>query len=168
MISITSYRYAATGIWGYAFYRGMKQVGSVTSNAMPSSVVRMIGDAGEWYSGFSIDTPMVPGVSRKVKDNRTGEELYRIVFWKPDLYEFTAKAPDGTWSLVAEQKNGVCLFGGYGKPVIAVMERIVQAEEIPLLNGGLKAEPCFRTTFQEEPSEGMMMMILSFPALKIT
>ena len=168
MTSIISYRYAATGIWGYAFYRGMKQVGSVTSNAMPSSVVRIIGETGEWYSSFSIDTPMIPGVSRKVKDNRTGEELYRIVFWQPDLYEFSAKTPDGLWSLVARQTNGACVFGGYGKPTVAVTERITHADEIPLLSGGLRAEPCFRTTFQEEPTEGMLMLVLSFPALKIT
>ena len=60
------------------------------------------------------------------------------------------------------------LFGRRGMPVDAITERITSAEQIPLLSGGLTAEPCFRTTFFEEPSEGLLMLVLSFPALKIT
>ena len=106
-----------------------------------------------------MDTDVVPGVSRKVKDNYTGEEVYRIVWWKPDLYEVR------TWqkSIQVEIRNGNYLFGVPMMPVTAMTERV--SGESRLVRG-LEAEKWFRTVFYDPLPDHLMMMILSFPALR--
>ena len=106
-----------------------------------------------------MDTEIVPGVSRKVKDNRTGEEVYRIVWWKPDLYEVRTKEK----SLQVEIRNGSYLFGDPMMPVTALTERVHGEGR---LVRGMEAEKWFRTVFFDPVSEGYMMMALSFPALR--
>ena len=96
----------------------------------------------------------------------TGEELYRIIFWQPGLYEIAARTDTGGWSMTVEERNGMYLFGKAGMPVSAITEWISEAEWIP--PSGIQPEPVFRTRFfEQEDSPGFMMMVLSFPAMKM-
>lgn len=166
MTEIISYRLSATGRWGYSYYQGMEYIGETACQIGPSSTVRVVGDGLVWYSPFRLDTDIVPGVSRRIRDNLTDKELYRIIFWRPGLYEFSARTDGGNWSMAAEERNGMYLFCRRGMPVAAITERITEADWVPPT--GMHIEPAFRTRFYEqEDSPGFLMMVLSFPAMKM-
>ena len=159
MTEIITYRLSATGIWQYEFCREGITIGNVASLVSLREPARIEGKDVSWYSRFDMDTDIVPGVSRKVKDNRTGEEVYRIVWWRPNLYEVRGKEK----FLQVEIRDGSYLFGDPMMPVTALTER-VQGEG--RLVRGLEADRWFRTVFFDPMSEGYMMMVLSFPALR--
>ena len=166
MTEVISFRLSATGVWGYSFYRGGLYLGEAACQIGRASTVRIIGEDIVWYSQFMIDTDIVPGVSRRIKDNMTEKELYRIIFWRPGLYEFYARAERGDWSMTVEERNGMYLFGKSGMPVSAITERIAPAELVTPV--GKQAEPAFRTSFfEQEDRPGFLMLVLSFPALKM-
>lgn len=167
MLEIISYRLSATGVWGYTYYQGREHIGETACEIGRSATVRITGEDIAWYSPFRIVTDIVPGVSRRVRDNQTEEELYRVIFWRPGLYELTARTDAGeNWSMTAEEVNGRYMFVRPGGPVAAVTERLQEAEWIPPT--GTRIEPAFRTRFYEQQdSPGFLMMVLSFPALKM-
>lgn len=166
MLEIISYRLSATGIWGYSYYQGKQRIGETTCQIGQSGTVRIVGEDIEWYSPFRLATDIVPGISRRIMDNRTEEELYRIIFWRPGLYEITARTDEGDWSMTVEELNGKYMFAQNGMPAAAVMERLFETEWIPPT--GARPEPAFRTTFfSQEDSPGFLMTVLSFPALKM-
>ena len=166
MTDIISYRLSANGMWGYSYYQDETFIGKTTCQISTSSTVRVTGEDVEWYSSFNIDTEIVPGVSRRIKDNLTGEELYRIVFWRPGLYEIAARTDTGGWSRTVEERKGAYFFGRTGMPVSAIMERIIESDWTPPT--GMQIEPAFRTRFfEQEDSPGFLMMVLSFPAMKM-
>ena len=166
MLEIISYRLSATGVWGYSYYQGKEYVGETACEIGRSSTVRITGEDIAWYSPFRIVTDIVPGVSRRIMDNRTEEELYRIIFWRPGLYEFAARTNAGNWSMTVEEVGGRYMFVRPGMPVAAVTERRPESDWIP--STGTRIEPAFRTVFYEqEDSPGFVMMVLSFPALKM-
>ena len=161
MTEIITYRLSETGRWGYEFYdAGRNRIGSVNGVIATSSPVLIDGGDFCWYSQFGIDSMIVPGTSRQVKDNQTGLEVYRIIFWQPGKYEVrTAETSHYT-----EIRNGIYLFGRPLMPVTAMTERITEAEWIPPKHA--EVEPYFRTTFFENVNEAYTMMVLSFPALR--
>lgn len=161
MTEIITYRLSETGRWGYEFYdAGQNRIGSVNGVIAASSPVLIEGRDLCWYSQFGLDNMIVPGTSRQVKDNQTGMEVYRIIFWQPGKYEVrTAETSHYT-----EIRNGIYLFGKPLMPVTAMTERIAEAEWIPPKNA--EVEPYFRTTFYEDVNEAYRMMVLSFPALR--
>ena len=166
MKEVISYRVSATGIWGYSYYAGKNHIGDTTCLIGKSSTVRIVGDDIVWYSSFTINTDIVPGISRRILDNITDNELYRIIFWRPGFYEFSARTETGGWSMTVEERKGMYLFGKNGMPVSAIMERIRETVWTPAT--GMTTEPAFRTTFfEQEDSPGFMMLVLSFPALKM-
>lgn len=159
MTEIITYRLSATGIWQYEFCREGETIGNVSSVISLREPARIDGPEISWYSRFDVDTDIVPGVSRKVKDNRTGEEVYRIVWWRPNLYEVRTRDK----SIQAEIRNGSYLFGDPGMPVTAMTERMNGESR---LVRGMEAEMWFRTLFFDPVGDGYMMMALSFPALR--
>lgn len=162
MTEIITYRLTATGCWGYEFYdTGRNLVGSVSGVVSTSSPVLITGSSVQWYSRFDIENMIVPGTSRRVMDNQTGQEVYRLVFWQPGKYEIRTRE----LSLQAEMRNNMYLFGKPFMPVTAMTERISEAEWLPPKKTA--AEPYFKTTFFEDVSEAYRMMALSFPALRI-
>ena len=144
MREIITYRLSATGVWGYEFYHPDRTlIGSVSSVLAPSAAVRIEGGPIQWYSRFDIDTRIVPGIGRKIKDNRTGDDRSVQVEIRKDAY----------------------LFGKPMMPVTAMTERITEADWIPANH--MEVKPYFRTTVYEEISEEYLMMVLSFPALRM-
>ena len=158
MTEIITYRLSATGIWQYEFCRDGETVGSVASVVSLREPARIEGPGISWYSRFDMDTEIVPGVSRKVKDNRTGEEVFRIIWWRPNLYEIRMREK----SLQAEIRDGSYLFGDPMKPATALTERTRGEGR---LVRGMEAERWFRTVFFDPVDERYMMTALSFPAL---
>ena len=165
MLEIVSYRLSATGVWGYSFFRGREFIGETKCQIGRSNAVRIVGREIDWHSQFMIDTDIVPGISRRINDS-LNVELYRIIYWRPGLYEFIARTETGEWSMRAEERNGMYLFGQSGMPVAAIMERISEADWVP--STGMQIEPAFRTLFPDgTDSPGFLMLVLSFPALKM-
>lgn len=161
MTEIITYRLSETGRWGYEFYdAGRNRIGSVKGVIAASSPVLIEGGDLIWYSQFGLDSMIVPGTSRQVKDNQTGLEVYRIVFWQPGKYEIRTPR----MSEYMEVRNGSYMFGKPLMPVTAMTERITEADWIPPANASV--EPYFRTTFFEDVNETYRMMVLSFPALR--
>ena len=161
MNEIITYRLSGTGVWGYELYDGNRQrVGSVSAIVAPSSPVRIESAGIHWYSRFDIDTTIVPGIGRRVKDNQSGNEVYRLIYWRPGLYQVRTDSQ----SVQVEIQEGRYLFGPQGMPASAQTERISEAEWMPPT--GLDIEPYFRTIFYEDVNEAYAIMVLSFPALR--
>ena len=162
MKEITTYRLIGSGVWGYEFYDADRnQIGFVRNGLSNSEPVRIAGEGIDWYSRFGLDTTIVPGTGRKVKDNRNGCELFRIIYWQPGLYQIRTVAGD---SVQVEIRDGAYLFGPPGVPVTAMTHRISEAEWIP--PAGTEILPYFRTIVYEAVSPDYLMIILSFPALR--
>ena len=163
MTEIITYHLTATGVWGYEFYNtDRKLIGSVYSVVAPSAPVRIESGELKWYSRFDIDTKIIPGTGRRVKENQTGEEIYRIIYWQPGLYQVRTKDDR---SIQVEIRDGSYLFGKPMTPVTAMTERITEAEWVPKKHYEVK--PYFRTTVYEDVSDKYLLMALSFPALRM-
>ena len=88
MIEFITYRLSGTGVWGYEFFDTERnQIGFVRNALSRAEPVRIEGLGCSWYSRFGLDNTIVPGTGRRVKDNRTGQEVYRIIYWQPGLYQ---------------------------------------------------------------------------------
>lgn len=162
MTDIITYRLTGRGVWGYEFFdTEQSQIGFVRNGLSSSEPVLIEGEGINWYSIFGLDNTIVPGTGRRVKDNRNGAEIYRIIFWRPGLYEVRSVAGE---SVQVEVRDGAYLFGPPESPATALMQRISEAEWVPA--SGYDVEPYFRTIFYEDVSPGFQMMVLSFPALR--
>lgn len=159
MEPIITFRMADTGIWSYHFYAGRQMIGKATCELSLSSVVRIESAAVSWYSKFRMnaDNGIFPGFSRIVMDDRTGVEVFRIVYCEPGFYRFMEREN----ALLVECRGEAYLFGNPGQPVIAMTERIREWPWVP------EGEPFFRTTVYEEnlPEEALTAM-LAFPAVR--
>ncbi len=113
MDPIVSFRLTDTGAWGYRFFEGRQHLGSVSCVLMPNATVRIEASSISWYSTFSMDNTIVPGISRKVRDNATGEEVFRIVYCQPGFYRMIR----GESNILVERRERAYLFGVQGMPV---------------------------------------------------
>lgn len=157
MDPIIAYRVTVTGIWNYHFYTGRKMIGKVSCALSLLSTVRVEMDPVSWYSTFHADTMVFPGVSRKVTDDRTDREVFRIVFCEPGYYRLMSREK----SLLVECRENAYLFGNPGQPVIAMTERISEWPWVP------EGEPFFRTTvYEDNIARELLAAMLSFPALR--
>ena len=163
MIEVITYRLTGTGVWGYEFFdMDRNQIGFVRNALSRAEPVRIEGLGCSWYSRFGLDNTVVPGTGRRVKDNRTGEEVYRIVYWQPGLYQVRPVIGN---SAQVEIREGDYLFGPPEMPATALMRRITEAEWLP--TAGKVVEPYFHTTvYEDDVSPAFLMMVLSFPALR--
>ena len=157
---VITYRVSATGVWSYEFYSAGEMIGTVSAIVGPNVPVYIRSQNHHWYSTFPIDTTVVPGVGRRVKDNVTGDELYRLIYWKPGLYQVRGK--DG--SIDVEMQGGNYLFGLPGAPVTAISERVEGKSMVSTT--GMTMEPVFRTVLYEDVDEAYSLMVLSFPTLR--
>ena len=161
-MEIVTYRITRTGVWGYEFFDTERnQIGFVRNGMSRSEPVRIEGEGISWFSLFGLDHTIVPGTGRRVKDNRTGMEVYRIIFWQPGLYEVRPAEGD---SVQVEIRDGAYLFGPPQMPATALTQRIGEAVWIP--PRGPEIVPYFHTTVYEDVSPAYLMMVLSFPALR--
>ena len=156
MDPIITYRLTDTGLWSYHFYLGRQMIGKATSVLALSSTVRIESVAGPWYSMFHVDTAIAPGVSRKVKSDRTDLEVFRIVYCEPGFYRILG----GEVNLLVEYRDNAYLFGNPGQPVLAVTERIREWSWVP------QGEPFFLTTVYEECKADLLTAMLAFPVLR--
>ena len=163
MKEIITYRLSATGTWGYEFYdAGRNRIGSAGPVVAPSAPVLIRSEGIDWYSRFGVDSTIVPGTSRWVKNNQNGLEVYRIIFWKPGLYQVRTADKH---SVQVEIREGDYLFGKPEAPVTAMTRRIREADWRPGYRD-LDVAPYFMTRFYEDVSAAYMMMVLSFPTLR--
>ena len=162
MTEIITYRLTATGVWGYEFYDSDRnQIGFVRNAFARSEPVRAESAGISWYSRFGMDNTIVPGTGRQVKDSGTGSEVFRVIYWRPGLYQVRTVAGD---SVQVEIRDGQYLFGLPERPVTALTVRTDEADWLPPY--AMDVRPWFRTTVYEEVNEAYLMMVLSFPALR--
>ena len=162
MTEIITYRLSGTGIWVYEFYdAGRNKIGSVGSEIAPSSPTRIDGRGVSWYSRYNLEQTIVPGTGRQVKDSSTGSEVYRVIYWRPGLYQVRSA---GGQSVQVEVRDGKYLFGLPEEPVTAMTFRIEEADWVP--SYALDVRPWFRTILYEDVNDAYLMMVLSFPALR--
>ena len=154
---VIAYRVTDTGVWSYHFYLGRQPVGKISCVLSMLSTVRIGTGAVSWYSTFHMDTQVAPGVSRKVMDDRSGLEVFRVVYCEPGFYRIMG----GQLNLLVECRDNAYLFGNPGQPVLALTERI---REWPWVPAG---EPFFQTTvYEEDTSPELLAAMLAFPALR--
>ena len=162
MTEIITYRLIGTGVWGFEFFdSGRNQVGFVRNGMSRSEPVRIEGEGISWYSRFGLDSTIVPGTSRRVKDSQTGEEIFRIIYWQQGLYQVRPVIGN---SAQVEIRGDAYMFGPPQMPVTAMTKRISEVEWKP--SGRIEIEPYFHTTIYEDVSPAFLMMALSFPALR--
>lgn len=162
MKEITTYRLSGTGVWVYEFFDTRRnRIGSVGSEIAPSAPTRISGEGISWYSRFNLDNTIVPGTGRQVKDSRTGAEVYKVIYWRPGLYQIRYT---NDISLQVEIREGRFLFGNPDEQVAAMTLRIDDAAWKPAY--ALDVRPWFRTIVYRETDPEMLMTLLSFPALR--
>ena len=155
MTKYFAYRVSATGSWGYAFYdTDRNRFGSVSFVVDKYSAAHIEGKNLSWYSRFDIDNEIVPGTGRRVTDNLTGKEVYRLIFWKPGLYQVRS-AKD---CVQVEIRGDEYLFGDPEKPATAVTKRIDTADWIP--PELLGANPVLKTTVFEDVSNACLLVLM--------
>lgn len=157
MEPIITYRQTETGVWSYHFYSGRKMIGKATCAFSLSSMVRIESADVFWYSTFHMDTEIFLGVSRKVMDNLSGQEAYRVIFSSPGFYRMIG----GEMNLLVECRENAYLFGNPGEPVLAMTERIREWSWVPA------GEPVFRTTIYEDVPEELVLAMAAFPAVRV-
>ena len=73
MTEFITYRLIGTGVWGFEFFDvGQSQIGFVRNGLSSSEPVRIERLGFSWYSLFGLDSTIVPGTGRKVKEDGTG------------------------------------------------------------------------------------------------
>ena len=158
MEPIVSFRKAGTGAWTYQFYEGRQLIGSASCVMKMNSTVRIDAPGISWHSSFNMEDTIVPGISRKVKENSNGDEVYRIVYCQRGFYRMIR----GDANILVERRDGAYLFGTEGMPVTAVTERNDEWPWRPPDN-----EPYFVTKFfGEKISREFRLAVLAFPALR--
>lgn len=152
-----TYRQTDTGVWSYHCYAGRQQLGKIScAISMLSTVEIGLGNIS-WYSTFHMDTQVVPGISRKVMDNRTGLEVFRVIYCEPGFYRIMGEK----LNLLVEYRDNAYLFGNPGQPVLAATERIREWPWVPV------GEPFFQTKIYEERLDAeLLSAMLAFPALR--
>ena len=165
MDPIISFRLTSTGAWSYRFFEGRQYLGSVSCAFMPNAAVRIEVPGISWYSPFSMDNTIVPGISRRVKENSSGEEVFRIVYCQPGYYRIIPSQSQSAGEVLVERREGAYLFGNQGMPVMAMTERTERIEGWPWRPPD--AVPYFITRFfVEQVSREFLYAVLSFPALR--
>ena len=177
MNPIISYRLTEAGAWVYRFYQeGMQTgpvlLGAVSCRGIPNMIVRVEAPGVDWYSSFNMDTVVVPGTSRRVKENDA--DLYRIVYCEPGFYrmipasdlrtatEERMSGENRVGGILVERRDNAYLFGKQGMPAVALTERIDEWPWTPPA-----CVPYFRTTVYEQGlGTELLMAILSFPAMR--
>ena len=173
---ITGYRYAATGVFGYEFYRGSDKVCTLSSLVVPSPKVLINGYGKSWESelagraapaGFTKYVYDRAGNPPKGKD-RAGDT--------PAGRECAGRSAAGK---IACDGSGGCLINdclsvysdkdGYvftcGGQTVAQIKRWQGADCAVRSGNGLAREAYFEVVFRREIDDELKLMIMAFPML---
>ena len=165
MCEIVTFCLYNTDFWGYEFYSLTEEkIGSVVMVFPQSEQMQIESEHCHWSSWSDKWQTLAPGMYRLVLDNSTGEEVYRLIYRSSG--EYLLKTEDGRIMTVEIQDDRFC-FRENGGLLLATTERIQQAGYRPRINRCMDVEARFKTTFQGEVTEKEVMMVLSFPTLKL-
>lgn len=161
-MKLTGYHYSVTGASGYPFYEDQIERCVINRFALPTFPVAIHGFGHEWISEFDPKDTVVPGMVRRVADNKSGETVCQIIFAGVDRYEI----------LLNDERVAVHINGGSyaffsGEAIVA---RIESAREIPAdVPEKLRDYDCelvCRATLSEPMKPELVLAILSFPLLR--
>lgn len=155
---LTGYRYFATGVFGYAFYRGQEKVCTISSMVGPSASIRITGKTRSWgtLSGGDGETACIG----RIGDLSDQHEAFRLVSTGENKYEIWLKdeefpVPDH-WEVTAEKEAYRFCFPAadrWHEPwKFASLERIAAADWIPEIQG-MDVEPYFLAKFYDDYDE---------------
>jgi len=155
---LIGYRFVATGVFGYTYYSTGDQVCSVSSMVAPSASVMIHGNSVIWESNFSCCT-VFPGLTRSVRDESTGTQLFQIVYKDTGEYEINKSIT----AYCDAEKYTFCLDG----TVIAKITRFSGSADhfIKPSDTGYNYEPYFEVVADCEIDTELLMLILAFPML---
>ncbi len=170
---ITGYRFSATGVFGYAFYKGQEKVCVVSSLVGPSAPVRIAGRTRSW-EGVSCGDDETECISRVI-DLTDQHEAFNVVTTEENNYQIWLKdeefpVPDH-WDVTIENERYRFCFPSvdrWHEPwMVASLERITTADWIPDIPG-MDVEPRFLAKVYDDYDEfeEVLLAILSFPLLK--
>ncbi|MCM1307544.1 MAG: hypothetical protein NC223_02985 [Butyrivibrio sp.] len=151
------YRYEATGVWAYNFYKGKEKICSVSSIVAPSSPIMIYGFGYSWKSELG-DSTAASEHTRYVCDCSDDRKLYKIIYKGNGKYEINDSL------LVycdAERYSFFC-----DNRLIAEINRIADKSDFELLSTAYDAEPYFDIFTQDRMDEQLLMLIFSFPMLR--
>lgn len=154
---IIGYRYDATGVFGYVFYKEKRKLCSVSSMVVPSPAVMMFGFDKTWKSEFENCT-IVPGLSRYVYDCSTGKRIYKIVYKENGKYEINH-------SIIAYCNAERYAFY-YDNQLIAYMSKVTETSDFIPQSAEYDVEPYFDVFALNGLDDNLLMLILSFPMLQ--
>lgn len=80
------YRFDATGVFGYEFYKNSDNICSVSSVVAPVAPVMISGNGVTWRSDFENCT-IFPGLTRNINDESNGKQVFQIVYKGIGEYE---------------------------------------------------------------------------------
>lgn len=160
-IRVTGYRYCATGIWGYDFYREQEKLCTVSGLVIPSPPVRICGFEREWYSEFDEESTIVPGLTRYVFDSKTSREVARIIYKNAGKYEVLISQNHINVYIVEDE------YGFYRNGhIIASIKRIHENNNLIPPMSDFDIEPYFSIFLAKQIELEIIMVILAFPMLQ--
>ncbi len=154
---IIGYRYNATGVFGYVFYKEKRKLCSVSSVVVPSPPVMMFGFGNKWKSEFENCT-IVPGITRYVYDCNTGRRIYKIVYRENGKYEINN-------SVIAYCNAERYAFFCDNQLIAQISKATEKCDFVPQ-STEYDIEPYFDVFAQNGIDENLLMLIFSFPMLQ--
>ena len=172
-ILITGYRFSATGVFGYEFYKGQEKVCEISGIVAPPVQVRIEGKTRCWEAISKRDG--VAGCISLVYDQTDQHETFRLLSADDNTYQIWLKdeefpVPDH-WDVVKENRAYQFFFPAedrwHDPWRLASLERTATADWIPDIEG-MDVEPCFLAKVYDnyDEFEEVLLAVLSFPVLK--
>ncbi|MEE3428440.1 MAG: hypothetical protein VZQ55_05685 [Ruminococcus sp.] len=153
------YRFEATGIFGYQFYKAGDNFCSVTSIVAPSAPVMIYSKDIKWRSDYELCT-IFPGLTRYIIDELSDQQVIQIIYKDTGEYEI-----NGMIQVYCDSKK----YTFYREDeIIAKIKKINNKEEhlqrIP--NSYDNCEPYFEILVDVGISTELLPVILAFPMLR--
>ena len=160
-IHYIGYRYSTTGAFGYIFCEDSVEKCRVGCSVIPSPPVYIHGKDRNWVSKFDNETTIVPGLTRTVKDEKTGAEAARITL--KDVGRFTI---NNSIDVFCDLEGKYTFYANN-----ALIGRITRFEgscsRLPEV-AGCDVEPYFDVMIKEGLDEEQVMLMTAFPLLRFS
>jgi len=154
----TVYIYDATGIHGQVIYSARKEICMITDGIYPVSYVTVSCCGKKWESTFDLQSTIVPGMKRTIKDAVSGAVVNDIIYHEAGHYTIGEHL-----EIFCDKSRYVYYLDG---EIIAYSRKEKTAEWIPKIDGctvSVSAVTGVRRTVPED----VKLLILSFPALRL-
>ncbi len=154
---LQGFRYDATGVFGYSFYKGRDLLCNTSSMVVPDPDVVITGHKVHWVSKHPTGR-VLPGLTRTVYDSDHHSKIGDICYLSPGKYEI-----NGSIQVLAE--NDGYLFSCDNEP-IAQIHRYTGEWEWKPESAEYEYTPYFQISLSTKLDKQLLFFILSFPMLR--